>query len=153
MNPQAKRHFQLTNRITTGCAATTPKTTMSTTGTSAPFVSPAKEIVERIRACLEADGLEQAKKYFEGMEHILSSLSWWREVKAAADKLFSDERKRLEKLELARAEASAPKVYQILPTAQSGVNVNNPHFDGSMYEVKENDNVNIGGTSNGQKRD
>lgn len=97
---------------------------MSTTSTSVSLVSPAKEIVERLEACLNANGLTKTQEHFAGMEQILSALPWWGMVKTAADRLFAKERKRQEKLELAHIRAGAPKVTQILPAATSGVDVN-----------------------------
>ena len=101
---------------------------------------------------MESEGLQEAKQSFFHMERVLSILPWWSEVKTAVQKLFADERKRLEQLELARAKAAAPNIYQWLPTAQSGVKMDNPYFDGSMYEIKNNDNVNLGGNNNGQDK-
>ena len=88
-----------------------------------PTVVSPTEIVERVRASLNAKGLQKTQEYFEGMEHLLSGLSWWSEVKSEADKLFADERKRLEALELARAEAAAAKVYQFMPSATTGIDM------------------------------
>jgi hypothetical protein len=124
---------------------------MSSKPTSPPTVSPS-EIVERVKACVESKGLQRTQEYFENMEHILSGLSWWGEVKSASESIFAQERKRLEELELARAKAAATNIFQILPTAQNGVKVDNPYFDGSMYEIKDNDNVNLGGNNNGQDK-
>ena len=125
---------------------------MSSKPTSPPTVSPA-EIVERVKACVESKGLQRTQEYFENMELILSGLSWWGEVKSASEAIFAQERKRLEELELARVKAAATNIFQILPTAQSGVKLENPQFDGSMYEIKNNDNVNLGGnTNNGQDK-
>ena len=83
------------------------------------------------------------------MEYLLSRLPWWAEVKAGVETLFANERKRQEQLILERAKAAAPNVYQVLPAATAGVSMNDTHFAGSMYEIKENDNVNLGGNSNG----
>ena len=55
------------------------------------------------------------------MEHLLSGLPWWNWVKTEVEELFAKERERLERLELARAKAAAPVVYQLLPTAQTGI--------------------------------
>ena len=85
-------------------------------------ISPAA-IVERVRACMDANGLEKTQVYFEGMEHLLSGLPWWSEVKSAAESLFADERKRLEELELARARASAMQIYQFMPGATTGIDM------------------------------
>lgn len=114
-----------------------------------PTVVSPTDIVERIEASLKAKGLQKTQDYFEGMEALLSGLSWWSEVKSEADTLFADERKRLEDLELARAEAAAAKVYQFMPAATTGVTMNNTQFGGSMYEIKDNDEVNFGGENNG----
>ena len=101
---------------------------------------------------MESKGLQRTQEYFENMELILSGLSWWGEVKSASESLFAKERKRLEELELARAKAAAANIFQILPTAQNGVKLVNPQFDGSMYEIKNNDNVNLGGNNDGQNK-
>lgn len=85
------------------------------------------------------------------MEHLLSGLSWWSVVKTKADELFATERKRLEDLELARAEAAAAKVYQFMPGATTGVTMNNTQFGGSMYEIKENQEVKFGDRNNGEE--
>jgi len=119
----------------------------SKTISSSAVITPI-EIVECVKACMVSEGLQQAKDSFLHMEHVLSVLPWWSEVKAAVQKLFADERERLEQLELARAKAAAPNIYQWLQTAQSGIKVDNQYFDGSMYEIKDNDNVNLGGNSN-----
>ena len=116
-----------------------------------PFVVSPAEIVERIAASLKAKGLQKTQKYFEGMEALLSGLSWWSEVKSEADTLFANERKRLEELELARAEAAATKLYQFMPGATTGVTMNNTQFGGSMYEIKENQEVKFGDSNNGEE--
>lgn len=125
---------------------------MSSKTISSTLVITPQEIVECVKACMESEGLQEAKQSFFHMERVLSILPWWSEVKTAVQKLFADERKRLEQLELARAKAAAPNIYQWLPTAQSGVKMDNPYFDGSMYEIKNNDNVNLGGNNNGQDK-
>lgn len=107
------------------------------------------QIVECIAACVKTKGLQSALEDFEGMQNILSSLHIWNLIKQGADAIFAEERIRLEELELARAKASAPSVYQIMPSAQNGINVNNPTFDGAMYEIKDNNEVKIGGQPNG----
>ena len=107
------------------------------------------QIVECIAACVKTKGLQSALEDFEGMQNILSSLNIWNLIKQGADAIFAEERIRLEQLELARAKAAAPAVYQILPSAQNGINVNNPTFDGAMYEIKDNNEVKIGGQPNG----
>ena len=109
----------------------------------------ASQIVECIAACVKTKGLQSALEDFEGMQNILSSLHIWNLVKQGADAIFADERKRLEELELARAKASAPSVYQIMPSAQNGINMNDPTFGGAMYDVRDNDKVNIGGKPDG----
>ncbi len=109
----------------------------------------ASQIVECVAACVKTKGLQSALKDFEGMQNILSGLPIWNQIKQGVDTIFADERMRLEQLELARAKAAAPAVYQILPSAQNGINVNNPTFDGAMYEVRDNKEVNIGGQPNG----
>ena len=108
--------------------------------------------MERVKACMESKGLQRTQEIFEGMELLLSGLSWWGEVKSASESIFAQERKRLEELELARAKAAATNIFQILPTAQNGVKLENPQFDGAMYEIKDNDNVNLGGNNNGQDK-
>lgn len=105
--------------------------------------------MERLKASLKAKGLQKTQEDYDGMERLLSGLSFWSEVKSEADKLFADERKRMEDLELARAKASAPQLIQIMPSATTGVSMTSPQFQGSMYEIKDNDNVNFGGESNG----
>lgn len=100
---------------------------------------------------MKSEGLQQAKESFQHMERVLSVLPWWGEVKVTVQTLFANERERLEQLELARAKASAPNIYQWLPTARSGIKVDHPYFDGSMYEIKDNDNVNLGGKNNGKE--
>ena len=85
------------------------------------------------------------------MEALLSGLACWSEVKTAADTLFANERKRLEDLELARAEAAATKLYQFMPGATTGVTMNNTQFGGSMYEIKENQEVKFGDSNNGEE--
>ena len=109
----------------------------------------ASQIVECIAACVKTKGLQSALEDFEGMQNILSSLHIWNLIKQGADAIFADERKRLEQLELARAKAAAPAVYQILPSAQNGINMNDPTFGGAMYDVRDNDKVNIGGKPDG----
>ena len=108
--------------------------------------------MERVKACMESKGLQRTQEYFENMELILSGSSWWVDVKSASESLFAQERKRLEELELARAKAAATNIFQILPTAQNGVKLENPQFEGSMYEIKDNDNVNLGGNNDGQDK-
>ena len=108
--------------------------------------------MERVKACVDSKGLQRTQEYFENMELILSGLSWWGEVKSASESIFAQERKRLEELELARAKAAATNIFQILPTAQNGVKLENPQFEGSMYEIKDNDNVNLGGNNDGQDK-
>jgi hypothetical protein len=109
----------------------------------------ASQIVECIAACVKTKGLQSALEDFEGMQNILSGLQIWNQIKQGVDIIFADERRRLEQMELARAKAAAPTVYQILPSAMNGINVNNPTFDGAMYEIKDNNEVKIGGQSNG----
>lgn len=121
---------------------------MSTKSTLPPVVSPA-DLAECVAAYMEAHGLEKTQQHFEGMEHLISRLPCWAEVKSKVEGLFANERKRLEKLELERAKAAAPNIYQVLPAATAGVSMTDTHFAGSMYEIKENDNVNLGDNSNG----
>ena len=109
----------------------------------------ATQIVECVAACVKVHGLQRALEYFNGMENILSGQPFWGLVKQGVDPVFANERLRLENLELERAKASAPQVYQILPSAQNPININNPTFDGAMYEIKDNKEVKIGGQSNG----
>lgn len=47
------------------------------------------------------------------------------------------------------ARAAAPNVYQVLQPAQNNINMNNTTFTGPMYEVKDNEKVNLGGKTNG----
>ena len=83
----------------------------------------ATEIVECVRACIRANGLNSTLEDFKHMEHLLSGLPWWNEVKTRVYELFAQERERLEQLELARAKAGASTVYQLLPTATAGIGV------------------------------
>lgn len=125
---------------------------MSSKSISYPTVVTPTEIVACVEECMKAEGLQEAKESFFHMERVLSCLPWWGEVKAAVQKLFASERIRLEQLELERAKAAAPNIYQWLPTADSGIKVDKPYFDGSMYEIKDNDNVNLGGNNDGQDK-
>ena len=109
----------------------------------------ASQIVECIAACVKTKGLQSALEDFEGMQNILSGLQIWNLIKQEADTIFANERMRLEQLELARVKAAAPSVYQIMPSAQNGINMNDPTFGGAMYDVRDNDKVNIGGKPNG----
>lgn len=88
---------------------------------SEPFSS--TDIAECVKVSLKAHGLDHTRKCFEGMEQLLSRLPWWSEVKAVSDQLFAEERERQEQLKLAQARASAPNIYQLLPSAQTGVNM------------------------------
>ena len=88
-----------------------------------PTSGHATEIVACVRSCLRSKGLERTQEYFDGMEHLLSGLPWWNWVKTEVEELFAKERERLERLELARAKAAASVVYQLLPTAQTGIGV------------------------------
>jgi hypothetical protein len=90
------------------------------------YITSAEIIVERLRVSIKTRGLEATIHDFEGMERLLSGLPFWPEVKAGAEIVFAEERERLEQLELARAKATAPNVYQFMPAAQSGMNVNSP---------------------------
>lgn len=121
---------------------------MSDPNTSYNTVS-ASQIVECVTACVRTKGLQRAMEDFEGMQNILSGLSIWGEIKQAVDPIFAQERQRLEELELDRAKAAAPTMYQIMPGANGNINLNNPTFDGAMYEIKGNKEVKIGGQSNG----
>lgn len=118
-----------------------------------PTVVSPTDIVERITASLKAKGLQKTQEDYDGMERLLSGLYWWSEVKSKADTLFADERKRLEELELARAEAAAAKVYQFMPGATTGVTMNNTQFGGSMYEIKDNQEVKFGDNNDGEEND
>jgi hypothetical protein len=109
----------------------------------------ASQIVECVAASVRTKGLQRAMEDFEGMQNILSGLFIWGEIKQAVDPIFAQERQRLEELDLARAKASAPTMYQIMPGANGNINLNNPTFDGAMYEIKDNKEVKIGGPSNG----
>ena len=109
----------------------------------------ASQIVECVAACVKTKGLQNALEDFEGMQNILSGLQIWNQIKQEVDTIFANERMRLEQLELARAKAAAPAVYQILPSAQNGINMNDPTFGGAMYDVRDNDKVNIGGKPDG----
>ena len=121
---------------------------MSDPNTSYNTVS-ASQIVECVAACVKVHGLNRALEFFNGMENILSGQPFWGQVKQGVDPVFANERQRLEQLELARAKAAAPTMYQIMPGAQTPININNPTFDGAMYEIKDNQEVKIGGQSNG----
>ena len=109
----------------------------------------ASQIVECVAACVKTKGLQHALEDFEGMQNILSGLQIWNQIKQGVDTVFANERMRLEQLELERAKAAAPAVYQIMPSAVNGINLNNPTFDGAMYEIKDNKEVNLGGQPNG----
>lgn len=107
------------------------------------------QIVDCVAACVMTKGLQRAIEDFECMQNILSGLPVWNQVKKRVDIIFANERKRLEDVELARARAAAPNVYQVLQPAQNNVNMNNTTFTGPMYEVKDNEEVNLGGQTNG----
>ena len=109
------------------------------------------EIVESISACLDAHGLDRTLKDYEGMEHLQSGRPYWPEIKAGAERMFAKERKRLEQLELARAKASAPNYYQMFPTAEAAIKMDNTHFEGSMYDMKGSDNVTFGSNHGEEK--
>ena len=113
----------------------------------------ASQIVECVAACVKTKGLQSALKDFEGMQNILSGLQIWNQIKQGVDTIFANERIRLEELDLARAKAAAPTLYQSVQSAVNGINLNNPTFDGAMYEVKDNKEVNIGGQPNGQENE
>ena len=113
----------------------------------------ASQIVECVAACVKTKGLQSALEDFEGMQNILSGLPIWNQIKQGVDTIFANERIRLEELDLARAKAAAPTLYQIVQSAVNGINLNNPTFDGAMYEVKDNKEVNIGGQPNGQENE
>lgn len=113
----------------------------------------ASQIVECVAACVKTKGLQSALEDFEGMQNILSGLPIWNQIKQGVDTIFANERIRLEELDLARAKATAPTLYQIVQSAVNGINLNNPTFDGAMYEVKDNKEVNIGGQPNGQENE
>ena len=81
------------------------------------------DIVECIRVSLKVYGLNDTMQYFKYMEHLLSHLPCWGELKMKSFELFSEERERQEQQELARLRASSPNIYQLLPSAQSGVNM------------------------------
>ena len=104
-------------------------------------VSPA-EIVECVRTYLKAKGLERTWSDFEGMEHLLSRLAFWAEVKQASEELFAEERKREEELAMARARAAAPTIVQMMPGAQAGV-LNSIQFNDTVGQYIEHvDNIN-----------
>lgn len=104
-------------------------------------VSPA-EIVECVRTYLKAKGLERTWSDFEGMEHLLSRLPFWAEVKQASEELFAEERRREEELLMARARAAAPTILQMMPSAQAGV-VNGIQFNDAVGQFIEHaDNIN-----------
>ena len=107
------------------------------------------QIVDCVAACVMTKGLQRAIEDFECMQNILSGLPVWNQVKKRVDLIFANERKRLEDVELARARAAAPNVYQVLQPAQNNINMNNTTFTGPMYEVKDNEEVNLGGKTNG----
>ena len=94
---------------------------MSSWNNTPPATVSSAEIVECLKACIKYQGLERTFSDFEGMEHLLSRLPIWTEVKLAAEALFAEERQREEELVLARARAAAPNIYQVLPSAMTGV--------------------------------
>lgn len=100
-------------------------------------VSPA-EIAERVRARIRSYGLEPAVRDFEAMERLMSGMEWWPETKYRVEALFAKER-RLEqeaghKAELERARASAPTIYQLMPSAMTGVSGQQPTVVQSIRE-------------------
>ena len=110
------------------------------------------EIVECVMNAIAVNGLDKAMSYFEGMEHILSRASFWSDVKKETDALFVAERKRQEQRELERLRAAAPNVYQMLPSAQSGIGTNlGPvidNHDGGIATIgdKQNNQTDYGNT-------
>lgn len=89
-------------------------------------ISPS-EILQGLKAHIDAVGLQQAQADFRAMEGILSGISQWSEVKRLCMELFAKkrevERQREQKAELERLRAATPNIFQVLPTAQMGVNV------------------------------
>lgn len=86
----------------------------------AQSISPA-EIAGRVEARIKVCGLKQTLVDFEAMERILSGLDCWAEVKRLCEQLFVEERKREQRVELEHLRAMAPSIYQILPTAKTGI--------------------------------
>ena len=113
----------------------------SASSTPPKTVSPT-DIVECVRAYLKAQGLERTWHDFEGLEHLLSRLPCWTEVKLASEELFAEERRRQEELVMARARAAATTILQVLPSAQAGVN-NGIQFNDTVGQFIEHaDNIN-----------
>ena len=79
-----------------------------------------QHIVECVRKCILSRGLEKAMAYFDGMEHRLSALPGWSEVKDAAELLFIEAREKLEEREMAITKAGAPRI-QVNAKANSGM--------------------------------
>ena len=73
--------------------------------------------------CILSRGLKVAMDYFDGMEHILSALPGWSEVKDAAELLFIEAREKLEEREMAITKAGAPRI-QVNAKANSGMENN-----------------------------
>ena len=94
---------------------------MSNSNNTAPATISSAEIAECLKACIKYQGLERTLSDFESMEHVLSRMPVWTEVKLAAETLFAEERQAQMELELALARAAAPNVYQVLPNAMMGL--------------------------------
>ena len=108
------------------------------------------EIVERVRARIKVGGLQPALQDFEAMERILSGLGCWPEVKGPCEELFADERRNEQRAELERLKASAPTVFQMLPTAQAGVNVDGGLLPGSLTQKISGSQVFNGNITNSE---
>ncbi len=100
-------------------------------------ISPA-EILQGLEAHVDVVGLQQALADFRAMEGILSGLSQWSEVKRLCMEFFAKvrarERQREQEAELERLRAAAPSIYQMLPTAQIGVNVDGGLRPGALTQ-------------------
>lgn len=94
---------------------------MSNWNETPPGTFSSAEIVECLKACIKYQGLERTFNDFQSMERLLSRMPVWAEVRLAAESLFAEERQRQVELELAHARAAAPNIYQVLPSAMTGV--------------------------------
>ena len=117
-----------------------------------PMTIDSATIVEFLKERVDIWGLVITLKDFEGLEHILSGHPIWPEIKTGGRKVFVEARKQQEQQELARAKANATDVYQIMPAAETGINMSGLHFDGAMYDVNNNDKVTIGGETDEQEQ-
>jgi len=116
-------------------------------------ISPA-EILKGLEAHIDAVGLQQAQADFRAMEGILSGISQWAEVKRLCMELFATkreaERQREQKAELERLRAAAPNIFQVLPTAQMGVNVDGALRPGALTQQISGSQVFNGGIANSE---